>query len=201
MFRRKEFIMANLAEIFGRIIGDECVGVHVADYLAENPHAKVNDLVKFRGVGMQTAKTIMMVMEGSAEYLSGIRAVQVSNPSTVVNHLSWMRWEREENMAVVTLDGANHIIDKHLVSKGIADRVHVHPREILRHAILDNAVSIIIAHNHPSGNSEPSEDDIAVTRAMVAACHIMKIPCLDHIVISRSGFSSIRKMHPELFED
>lgn len=192
--------MAKLAEIFGRIIGDEYTGVRVADYLSENPHAKVNDLVKFRGVGMPTAKTIMMVMESSAEYLAGTNAVTVSNPSTVVNHLSWMRWERQENMAVVTLDGANHIIDNHLVSKGIADRVQFHPREILRHAILDNAVSIIIAHNHPSGNSEPSEDDIAVTRVMVAACKIMKIPCLDHIVVSRSGFSSIHRLHPELFE-
>ena len=193
--------MAKLAEIFGRIIGDEYTGVRVADYLSENPHAKVNDLVKFRGVGMQTAKTIMMVMESSAEYLAGTNAVTVSNPSTVVNHLSWMRWERQENMTVVTLDGANHIIDKHLVSKGIADRVQFHPREILRHAIVDNAVSIIIAHNHPSGNSDPSEDDIAVTRLTISACKIMGIPCLDHIVISRSGFSSIRKMYPELFEN
>lgn len=189
-----------LAEIFGRIIGDEYTGIRVADYLAENPHAKVNDLIKFRGVGMENAKTIMMVMESSAEYLSGIRAVQVTDPSTIVNHLSWLRWEQQENMVVVTLDSVNHIIGKHLVTKGLADKVQFHHREILRHAILDNAVSIIIAHNHPSGSSEPSEQDIAITRVMNAACKIMEIPCLDHIVISRSGFTSICRMHPELFE-
>ena len=50
--------MARLAEIFGRIIGDEYTGIRVADYLSENPHARVNDLVKFRGVGMENAKTI-----------------------------------------------------------------------------------------------------------------------------------------------
>jgi DNA repair protein RadC len=189
-----------LAEIFGRIIGDEYTGIRVADYLAENPHAKVNDLVKFRGVGMENAKTIMMVMESSAEYLAGTRAVKVADPSTIVNHLSWMKWERHENLVVVTLDNANHIIDKHLVTKGLVNEGPFHPREILRYAILDNAVSIIVAHNHPSGNSEPSGQDIAVTRIINAACKIMKMPCLDHIVISRSGFSSIHRLHPELFE-
>lgn len=189
-----------LAEIFGRIIGDEYTGIRVADYLAENPHAKVNDLVKFRGVGMENAKTIMMVMESSAEYLAGTNAVSVTEPSTIVNHLSWMRWEQQENLAVVTLDSANHIINKHIVTKGLVNEGPFHPREILRHAILDNAVRIIVAHNHPSGSSEPSDEDIAVTRVIIAACKIMKIPCLDHIVISRSGFTSICRMHPELFE-
>lgn len=189
-----------LAEIFGRIIGDEYTGIRVADYLAENPHAKVNDLVKFRGVGMENAKTIMMVMESSAEYLAGTRAVNVADPSTIVNHLSWMRWEQQENLVVVTLDNVNHIIGKHLVTKGLVNEGPFHPREILRYAILDNAVSIIVAHNHPSGNSEPSGQDIAVTRLVNAACKIMKMPCLDHIVISRSGFTSIHRTHPELFE-
>ena len=192
--------MAKLAEIFGRIIGDEYTGIRVADYLSENPHAGVNDLTKFRGVGMENAKTIMMVMESSSEYLAGTNAVSVAEPDTIVNHLSWMKWERQENLVVVTLDNANHIINKHLVTKGLVNEGPFHPREILRHAILDNAVSIIVAHNHPSGNSEPSEQDIAVTRIINAAGKIMKIPCLDHIVISRSGFTSIRRLHPELFE-
>ncbi len=189
-----------LAQIFGRIIGDEYTGIRVADYLSENPHAKVNDLVRFRGVGMENAKTIMMVMESSAEYLAGTRAVEVTEPSVIVNRLSWMRWEQQENMVVVTLDSASHIIGEHVVAKGLVNEVNIHPREILRHAILDNAVSIIIAHNHPSGNSEPSEGDIGMTRVMNAACKIMKIPCIDHIVIGRSGFASIRRMHPEHFE-
>jgi DNA repair protein RadC len=124
----------------------------------------------------------------------------VSDPNTIVNHLSWMKWEQQENLVVVTLDNANHIIGKHLVTKGLVNEGPFHPREILRYAILDNAVSIIVAHNHPSGNSEPSEQDIVVTRIINAACKIMKMPCLDHIVISRSGFSSIHRLHPELFE-
>ena len=174
-----------LAEIFGRIIGDEYTGIRVADYLAENPHAKVNDLVKFRGVGMENAKTIMMVMESSAEYLAGTNAVSVSDPSTIVNHLSWMKWEQQENLVVVTLDNANHIIGKHLVTKGLVNEGPFHPREILRYAILDNAVSIIVAHNHPSGNLTPSKEDMLITERMAAACEILGIPLMDHIIVER----------------
>ena len=58
----------------------------------------------------------------------------------------------------------------------------------------------MLAVDNPSGSSDPIEEDIAVTRVMNAACKIMKNPCLDHIVVSRSGFSSIHRLHPELFE-
>ena len=58
----------------------------------------------------------------------------------------------------------------------------------------------MLAVDNSSGSSDPNEEDIAVTRVMNAACKIMKIPCLDHIVVSRSGFSSIHRLHPELFE-
>jgi len=200
MFRQRGYIMARLAEIFGRIIGDEYTGERVADYLSENPYAKVADLMKFRGVGSQVARTILMVMESSAEYLAGTNAVSVADPRTIVNHLSWMKWEQQENLVVVTLDAKNHIIGKHIVSKGLVNETPCHPREVLRKAILDNAVSIIVAHNHPSGSSEPSNEDIGLTRVLVGACKIMQIKLLDHIVISRSGFTSICKEHIEIFD-
>ena len=193
--------MASLAEIFGRIIGDEYTGVRVADYLAENPYAKANDLVKFRGVGMNVANTLLMVMESSAEYLAGTRVTPVTEPSRIVNTLSWMKWEQQENMVVVTLDAHNHIIGKHIVTKGLVNETKCAPRESFRFAILDNAVSVIFAHNHPSGDPAPSQQDMALTRVLVASGKILKIPVLDHIVIGRSGFTSICKQNPELFEE
>jgi DNA repair protein RadC len=192
--------MASLAEIFGRIVGDEYTGVRIADYLAENPHARANELVKFRGVGMNVANTLLMVMESSAEYLAGTRAVCVTDPATIVNHVSWLKWERQENVVIVTLDAQNHIIGKHIVTKGLVNETKLAPREAFRLAILDNAVSVIFAHNHPSGSTEPSEQDIALTRVLTASGKILQIPVLDHIVISRSGFSSLHRLHPELFE-
>lgn len=193
--------MASLAQIFGRIIGDEYTGIQVAEYLAENPYAKANDLVKFRGVGMNVANTLLMVMESSAEYLAGTRADHVVEPSTVANHLSWMKWERQENVVVVTLDNRNHIIGKHIVTKGLVNETKCAPREAFRFAILDSAVRVIFAHNHPSGDTDPSAEDISLTRVLVASGKILKIPVLDHIVIGRSGFTSICHQNPELFED
>lgn len=192
--------MAKLAEIFGRIIGDEYTGIRIADYLAENPHAKANDLVKFRGVGMNVANTLLMVMESSAEYLAGTRAVCVTDPATIVNHVSWLKWEQQENVVLVTLDSHNHIIGKHIVTKGLVNETKLAPREAFRFAILDNAVSVIFAHNHPSGDSDPSQPDIAMTRLLVASGKILQIPVLDHIVVSRSGFTSICRQNPELFD-
>jgi len=192
--------MASLAEIFGRIVGDEYTGVRIADYLAENPHARANELVKFRGVGMNVANTLLMVMESSAEYLAGTRAVCVTDPATIVNHVSWLKWERQENVVIVTLDAQNHIIGKHIVTKGLVNETTLAPREAFRLAILDNAVSVIFAHNHPSGSTEPSEQDITLTRVLAASGKILQIPVLDHIVVSRSGFTSILRNYPELFE-
>ena len=192
--------MTSLAQIFGRIIGDEYTGIRVADYLAENPYAKANDLVKFRGVGMNVANTLLMVMESSAEYLAGTRAIAVTDPSAIVNHLSWMKWEQQENMVVVTLDSRNHIIGKHIVTKGLVNETQCAPRESFRFAILDNAVSVIFAHNHPSGDTSPSEHDITLTRVLCAAGKILKLPVLDHIVIGRSGYTSICRLYPEIFE-
>lgn len=192
--------MTSLAQIFGRIIGDEYTGIRVADYLAENPYAKANDLVKFRGVGMNVANTLLMVMESSAEYLAGTRAISVTDPSTIVNHVSWLKWERQENMVVVTLDSHNHIIGKHIVTKGLVNETKCAPRESFRFAILDNAVSVIFAHNHPSGDTAPSEQDITLTRVLCASGKILKLPVLDHIVIGRSGYTSICRLYPEIFE-
>lgn len=193
--------MANLAEIFGRIIGDEHIGIRVADYLAENPHATASDLAKFDKVGVSTATTLLMVMENSAEYLAGTKQIKVSEPETIASRLSWMKWEQQENLVVMTLDSVNHIINTHIVTKGLINQTPFHPRELLRPAILDNAASIIMVHNHPSGSSEPSPEDIAITRCMAAACRILRIPILDHVIITRSGFTSICRRYPEIFEE
>lgn len=193
--------MANLAEIFGHIIGDEYIGIRVADYLAENPHATASELAKFDKVGTKTATTLLMVMENSAEYLAGTKQITVTEPDTIASRLSWMKWEQQENLVVMTLDSANHLINTHIVTKGLINQTPFHPRELLRPAILDNAASIIMAHNHPSGSSEPSPEDMGITRCMAAACKIMGIPILDHVIITRSGFTSICRLYPEIFEE
>jgi len=98
--------------------------------------------------------------------------------------------KKQEHFIVTTLNGAHEPIKMHVVSIGLVNRTLVHPREIYRPAIEDNAAAIILCHNHPSGNLEPSQEDIEVTRRLKQAGVIMGIEILDHLIISFNGYYS-----------
>ena len=97
---------------------------------------------------------------------------------------------RQEHFMVLTLNGAHCAIRRHVVTKGLANRTMVHPREVFYPAIKDNAVAIIIAHNHPSNSLDPSNEDRVVTDRLIAAGEIMGIPVLDHMIICRDTYYS-----------
>ena len=92
-----------------------------------------------------------------------------------------------ENFVVVCLDTKNNITAIHTVSTGTINETIVHPREVFKIAILANSASIIIAHNHPSGNPSPSEDDVKTTKKIFDAGEILGIEVLDHIVLGDEG--------------
>jgi len=102
----------------------------------------------------------------------------------------------QEHMVVLFLNGAHIVTGKKIVSIGTMNRTIVHPREIFREAIKRNAAGIIMAHNHPSGSTAPSGEDREVTKRIRDAGEIIGIELLDHLIISRSGFYSIREEEP-----
>jgi DNA repair protein RadC len=79
-----------------------------------------------------------------------------------------------------------------LVSRGSLNASIVHPREVFRPAIISSAASIVLAHNHPSGDPEPSDEDISITRRLAQVGELLGIPVLDHVVIAKRGFVSLR---------
>lgn len=96
--------------------------------------------------------------------------------------------KRQECFVVLALDAVNAPIGRpRIVAMGTVNGVEVHPRDIFRVAIARNAVSIIVAHNHPSGDTEPSLDDRALTRKISEAGKLLGIPLLDHIIVTPSG--------------
>ena len=99
----------------------------------------------------------------------------------------------QEEFHVVTLDVQLHVISTHRISVGTLDRSLVHPREVFRPAIKDAAKSILLVHNHPSGDPTPSEEDLVVTRRLEEAGVTLGVPVLDHIVVARGGAVSIRE--------
>lgn len=98
-----------------------------------------------------------------------------------------------EHVIVLLLDTKHKVIGIHTVSVGSLDASIIHPREVLKPAILANSSGIIVAHNHPSGDPTPSQEDIAVTRRMAEACKIIGIDLLDHIVVGYERFCSLKE--------
>jgi DNA repair protein RadC len=91
----------------------------------------------------------------------------------------------QEAFAVLTLNTRNKLVARHLVSLGLADTAPVHPREVFRPAIIDGAASVILVHNHPSGDPTPSVEDLRVTRQLIEAGAVVGIRVLDHVIIGR----------------
>lgn len=98
--------------------------------------------------------------------------------------------KRQEHFIVLTYDASMRLIDKHLVFLGTVNTSICHPREVFAVAITDAASSIVIGHNHPSGDPYPSADDRKTTQQLVAASLIIGIPIMDHIIVSISEYFS-----------
>jgi len=99
----------------------------------------------------------------------------------------------KEHFWVFHLDNRNRIKLIDLVSLGILNSSIVHPRETFRRAVIEGSAQIIIAHNHPSGEATPSEDDLTVTKRLVKAGEILGIELIDHLIITLTGFTSMKE--------
>jgi len=99
----------------------------------------------------------------------------------------------EENLWLITLDTKNNITGIFTVSTGSLNSSIVHPREIFKRAVLQNAASIAICHNHPSGDITPSRDDIDTTKRLYEAGKILGIELLDHIIVGDNSYTSLKE--------
>ena len=130
---------------------------------------------------------------------NSVSKIKIRLPSDVLPLLLPIRNESQEHFMVITLDGAHQVIKAHTISKGLVNSCQIHPRETYFHAIADRAVSIIIAHNHPSGVLEASNDDLLTTRRLSEVSKTMGIKILDHLIVGETGFLSLRERFPDYF--
>lgn len=158
--------------------------------LANRPLAALSAV---SGVGPTRAVAISAALElgrrAAAEPL-GERRVMRSPQDVVAVFGPHLEALSVEEFHVAILDAQHHLERDVLVSRGILDSALVHPREVFREAIAERASSIILVHNHPSGDPAPSEDDRRVTVQLVAAGTLLGIPVRDHIVIGRGRYVS-----------
>lgn len=129
--------------------------------------------------GLEIKATIIRVMEPKTN-------AYAKTPAEVSLFCRDMADSAQEMFVVLLLNARNRIIDKVLVSLGIADATTVHPREVFRKAIIENASAIIVCHNHPSGRVEPSPEDLRITRQLLDAGKIIGIHILDHVIIGKA---------------
>ena len=119
---------------------------------------------------------------------------KITNAEDVFNNVSEeLTPLKQEHFVALYLDTKNHIIKKHLVSKGTLNSSLVHPREVFNPAVRASANSIILVHNHPSGDPTPSKEDETVTKNLVNAGELLGITVLDHVVIGNEKFVSLRE--------
>jgi DNA repair protein RadC len=152
------------------------------------------DLIKTSGIGNDKAATLLAAFEISRRILSQTKwfsQKKITSPADVAEiFIPLLRDELKEQFIVVCLSSANKIIRHERISQGNLNSSVVHPREVFRAAIENNSASIILIHNHPSENPEPSNEDISITRKIVEAGKIMEIPVFDHLIIAGNSYTS-----------
>lgn len=147
------------------------------------------------GIGKDKAATLIAAFEISRRVdaqkkLFSIK--KITSPGDIAEiFIPLLRDKVKEEFYVVCLNSANKITKMELISVGNLNASVVHPREVFKVAVENNSANIILLHNHPSGNSEPSNEDISLTRKMVEAGKIMDIQVFDHIIIAGNKFTSL----------
>jgi len=154
-----------------------------------------DDLLKIKGINSAKVCTILAAtelvkraLEKGEETLPIIRSTK-----DVIAQAVYMRDKTREHLMVIYLNARNEMIFKKPMFIGTLNANLVHPREIFQEALKQNAASVILVHNHPSGDAEPSQDDLEITKRILEAGKIMGIDILDHVIITKNKVFSFKE--------
>lgn len=154
-----------------------------------NQEELVKNLVSIKGMGIGKALSIAAAIEFGRRKNSHNNA-RIINPKDIVPFVKAYSMQPQEYFVCITLNGGHEILQIRVVSIGTINKAIVHPREVFSEALKENAAAIIVCHNHPSGNCEPSEDDINTTRVLMKAADILGISLLDHVIFDKNSYFS-----------
>ncbi len=179
----------------GQLILQE-MGQNQRDPLTSLRDVSAHDLITIDGVGPAKATTILAAIELGKRVLQAIppEKTVVDDPAIAAAALSHeLMWQAQERFAVVLLDVRHRLMGTKVITLRPATDTLAHPREIFKTVIRHGAVRCIVAHNHPSGNLEPSPDDLSLTRQLLQGAQILAVPVLDHLIIGNGDFRSLRQ--------
>jgi DNA repair protein RadC len=134
--------------------------------------------------------TMLVKEKGGLYNLESKAVTSPGDAAAIINEVLHLDRMPAEHFVVMTLTTKNKVAGLHVIHKGSLNASLVHPREVYQQAILNNAASIICFHNHPSGNPQPSNEDVEITRRLVEAGKIIGIDMMDHIIIGENKYFS-----------
>lgn len=153
-------------------------------------------LCEVEGIGDSKALGLLASIElGKRIYQNQSESVllQISSPSDCVSYFNTeLKFNHQEVFIVIFLNAKNNVLSYEEIYKGGLTTIQIHPREVFRAAIEQSAAGIILLHNHPSGDPTPSTADIETTKILIEAGEIIGVPILDHIIIGRDSYESLK---------
>ena len=159
--------------------------------------ASIEELSQIKGIGIAKAAQIKACFELARREdldLEDLVPFEIKNPEAVVKAVrASIQDKAKEHFKLILLNSRNKILRISPVSTGTLTTSLVHPREVFRDAITHSAASVVLAHNHPSGDPEPSEDDLKITKKLVESGKILGIEVIDHIIIGKNNYYSFRE--------
>ena len=152
----------------------------------------LDHLIAVPGVGLAKAAQVLSAFELARRYL--LRdTVKIVVAQDVLPLVADIAGKQQEYFVCISLNGANEVIEKRVVTIGLLDKSPVHPREVFADVIADRAASVIFAHNHPSGDLHPSENDLRIHEQLADAGNILGIRILDHVIVTRKSYFSFQE--------
>lgn len=149
------------------------------------------DLMGVKGMALAKTTQFIAAFELWRRQFEVTERPIIDTPEKAVAQLADIRDKKQEYFVCLTLDGANRLIAKRIITIGTLTASLVHPREVFADAITDRAASIIVAHNHPSGSLEPSQADLEVTNRLAESSKLLGINLNDHIIVTSKSYRSI----------
>ncbi len=181
---RTGFPNENVVDMSNRLIAE-----YGLDKLFE---CSLKELQKIKGIGPSKAMQILAMAELGKRYNQSKTPIKkITCAKDVFNYFhEILKDKKEEHFYTLMLNTPNYIIAEHLISKGILDASIIHPREIFKPAIKNSASKIILVHNHPSGNPNPSGEDDEITEKIIKTGEDLGIKVLDHVIIGKNNYWS-----------
>ena len=155
----------------------------------------IEELCLNNGIGQVKAINILVVKHIYEQLLRHPASIKkkIKKPDDVYEMVKYLENKKQEHFVLLCIDNKSRVICSQCLFIGTSDEISIHPREIFNFAIKKLSYGIIIVHNHPSGDLTPSEQDCDSTKRLIEIGNIVGIKVLDHLIISKNGFYSIRK--------